>query len=158
MSDRAQAFARSPADLGVRAGRYVLASAVATGVTELCFVFLYGKDAAGPQLAGVLAFLAGALPKFVLARWWVWRRSGVPGLAEEVLPYILVAAATGLGAGLLTDVAEAAVTEYADQRSLQVWLVGAAFLVSMAVMFALRFIVFDRWVFTDRRLTGRADP
>lgn len=140
-----------------RVGRHVFASGVATGVTELCFVFLYGRVAAGPQLAGVLAFLAGALPKFVLARWWVWRRSGVPGLADEVLPYIVVAATTGLGAGVLTGVAEATVIEYADHRALEVWLVSAAFLVAMSVMFAVRFIVFDRWVFTDRRRTGRSE-
>jgi len=139
-----------------RAGRYAFSSAVATGISELGFLLLYGQGIAGPHVAGAVAFVSGALPKFVMARWWVWRRSGAPALTGEVVPYVVAAAATGVGAGALTDWAEAAVKAYAHHRPMEVWLVGAAFLASMAVMFAIRFVVFDRWVFNDRRPTGRA--
>jgi putative flippase GtrA len=139
-----------------RAGRYAIASVVATVVSELGFVLLYGLGIAGAHLAGMLAFLAGALPKYVLARWWVWQRSGMPELVGEVLPYVIVAAVTGLGAGALTDLAEAAVTQGAQDQPMEEWFAGVAFLASMVVMFAVRFVIFDKWVFTNRRLTGRS--
>jgi putative flippase GtrA len=132
-----------------RIGRYAVATVVATGVTMLCFVALYGAGLAGPKVAGVIAFLAGAAPKFVLLRWWVWRRRGVPRPLREVAPYVLVAAGTGLGAGWLTDLAEVVIVDYVEPGRLRVALVGAAFMATTAAMFAVRYVLFDRLVFTD---------
>jgi putative flippase GtrA len=133
-----------------RFGRYGVATIVATGVSTLCFVAMYGAELAGPQVAGVAAILAGAAPKFVLLRWWVWGRRGMPALLREVAPYALIAAGTGLGSGWLTDLAEAVIVDHIDPSRLRVGLVGAAFVTTMGVMFALRYVLFDRLVFSDR--------
>jgi putative flippase GtrA len=101
-------------------------------------------------VAGAAAFLAGAVPKFVLLRWWVWRRTGVPRLLGEVVPYGAIAAVTGLGAGVLTGLTEAGIEDRVASRPLQVVLVGAAFLGIMGAMFVLRYVLFDRLVFNDR--------
>jgi len=145
----------SPTSLWGRVGRFAVASLVATAVTELSFVVLYGAGHAGVEVAGVIAFVAGAVPKFVLSRWWVWRRPGTPSLLGEVLPYGLVAAGTGLVAGLLTGLAERVIEQQVESRPWQVTLVGAAFLATMVAMFALRYVLFDRLVFNDGSRTRR---
>jgi putative flippase GtrA len=144
-----------PTSLWGRVGRFAVASVVATVVTELSFVALYGADLAGAEVAGVIAFVAGAVPKFVLSRWWVWRRPGTPSLLGEVVPYGLVAAGTGLAAGLVTGLAERVIEQQVESRPWQVGLVGAAFLATMVLMFAVRYVLFDRLVFNDGSRTRR---
>jgi putative flippase GtrA len=138
-----------------RVGRFAVASVVATVVTELTFVALYGADLAGAEVAGVVAFVAGAVPKFALSRWWVWRCPGTPSLLGEVVPYGLVAAGTGLAAGLITGLAERVIEQQAESRPWQVALVGATFLATMVLMFAVRYVLFDRLVFNDGSRTHR---
>jgi putative flippase GtrA len=144
-----------PTSLWSRVGRFAVASVVATVVTELSFVALYSADLAGAEVAGVIAFIAGAVPKFVLSRWWVWRRPGTPSLLGEVLPYGLVAAGTGLAAGLITGLAERVIEQQVESRPWQVGLVGAAFLATMVALFAVRYVLFDRLVFNDGSRTRR---
>ncbi|MGH3326604.1 MAG: molybdopterin-dependent oxidoreductase [Streptomycetales bacterium] len=140
----------------LRWGRYTVASGVATGTTELAFVIVYGGGLAGAQTAGIVAFIVGAVPKFALVRWWVWQRRGVPHLVGEVLPYALVVAATGVVAGYLTSLAESAITASIEAHTLRVALVSTAFFVIMAVLFVVRYVLFDRLVFRDRN--GRRRP
>jgi putative flippase GtrA len=144
-----------PTSLWGRVGRFAVASVVATVVTELSFLALYGADLAGAEVAGVIAFVAGAVPKFVLSRWWVWRRPGTPSLLGEVVPYGLIAAGTGLAAGLVTGLAERVIEQQVESRPWQVGLVGAAFLATMVLMFAVRYVLFDRLVFNDGSRTRR---
>jgi putative flippase GtrA len=134
-----------------RVWRYLVASVVATAVTELCFVALDATDMSPSTLAGVVAFLAGAVPKFVLLRWWVWRLSGTPRVVGEVLPYAAIAGGTGLAAGALTSLAESAIEDEVASRTLEVLLVAGAFLVVMGAVFALRYVLFDLLVFNEPR-------
>lgn len=137
-----------------RVWRYLVASVVATGVTELCFVALYATDMSSSTVAGVVAFVVGAVPKFVLMRWWVWRLRGAPRVVGEVLPYAAIAGGTGLAAGALTSFAESAIEAAVASHTVEVVLVGAAFLVVMAVAFGVRYVLFDVLVFNEPRRTA----
>ena len=139
-----------------RVWRFLVASVVATAVTELCFLLLYATDLSGSTVAGGIAFLAGAVPKFVLMRWWVWRLSGTPELVGELLPYAAIAGGTGLASGALTSLAESAIEDAVASRTLEVLLVGGAFLVVMGAAFALRYVLFDRLVFNAPRQRSSA--
>ena len=139
-----------------RVWRFLVASVVATAVTELCYVALYATDVSASTLAGGVAFLAGAVPKFVLLRWWVWQLSGPPRFVGEVLPYAAIAGGTGLATGWLTSFAESAIEDEVASRPLQVVLVGAAFLVVMGAAFALRYVLFDLLVFNEPRQRSSA--
>jgi putative flippase GtrA len=134
-----------------RVWRYIVASVVATAVTELCYLALYATDMSTSTLAGVVAFLAGALPKFVLLRWWVWRLSGTPRVVGEVLPYVAIAGGTGLVAGGVTGFAETAIEDQVASRTLEVLFVGGAFLAVMGAVAALRYVLFDLLVFNEPR-------
>ena len=134
-----------------RAWRYIIASVVATGVTELCYMALYATDLSVSTIAGGIAFLAGAVPKFVLLRWWVWRLSGAPRVVGEILPYAAIAGGTGLAAGALNSFAESWIEDQVASRTFEVLLVGAAFLVVMGAGFAIRYVLFDLLVFNEPR-------
>ncbi len=128
-----------------------MASVVATGVTELCYVLLYATDLSASTIAGGLAFMAGAVPKFALMRWWVWRLSGTPRVVDELLPYAAIAGGTGLAAGWLTSFAQSGIEDEVASRTLEVLFVGGAFLLVMGAVGALRYVLFDRLVFNEPR-------
>lgn len=134
-----------------RVWRYLVASVVATGVTELCFVAMYAADVSSSTLAGVVAFVVGAVPKFALMRWWVWGLRGAPRVLGEVVPFAAIAGSTGLAAGALTSLAESAIEDAIASRTLEVLLVGGAFLVVMGAAFAVRYVLFDVLVFNEPR-------
>jgi putative flippase GtrA len=134
-----------------RVWRFIVASVIATAVTELCYVGLYATNVSASTLAGIVAFMAGAVPKFVLLRWWVWQLSGTPRLVGEVLPYAAIAGGTGLAAGALTSFAQSAIEDQVASRILQVLLVGGAFLAVMGALAALRYVLFDLLVFNEPR-------
>jgi putative flippase GtrA len=100
----------------------------------------------------VLAFLAGAIPNWGLNRRWTWRRRGRPPLGREVLPYAAVVLSTAVAATALSGVADGWVRGLETPRSIQVALVGIAFLLPYGAVFLLKFMLFERLVFSDPRL------
>ncbi len=135
--------------LALRLARFTAGSAVAAVISEVAFILLYGPLGAGPRVAGVVAFLAGAIPNWGLNRRWTWRRRGRPRLGREVLPYLAVVVCTAVAATALGGVADGWVRGLAAPRSVQVGLVGMAFMLPYGAVFLLKFMLFERLVFSD---------
>lgn len=136
--------------LAVLLTRYTVGSVVAGVISELVFLVAYGPGGAGPRVASVAAFVAGAVPNYVLNRAWAWERRGRDGLGREIASYGTIAVTTAALAAVITSVADAQVHRLVAARPAQVVLVGMAFLVTYAVMFVVKFILFDRLVFARR--------
>jgi putative flippase GtrA len=134
-------------ELPGRLVRCAAGSVVSAVVSELTFLACYGPLAAGPRLSSVLAFVAGAVPNYVLNRRWVWRRTGRARLGREVLPYVLVSISTGLLAIVATSVADAQLRARVLDPGARTLAVGAAYLLTYGVMFVVKFALFDRFVF-----------
>ncbi len=132
-----------------RMARCAAVSIVAAVVSEVVFLASYGPLGAGPRLASVLAFLAGAVPNYVLNRRWVWRASGQVRIGRELAPYLAVSLGTGLLAIALTSAADAAVRHSALPPTARALAVGAAYLATYGVMFVVKFALFDRVVFAS---------
>jgi len=130
-------------------GRYTTASVVAAVISEAVFVATYWF-AAVPLVASLLAFVAGAVPNYLMNRYWAWQRRGRPDRMREVLPYAVIVVATALTAILVTTAADHWVRDHVAAHSVQVILVGAAFLATYGTMFVLKFVLFDRFIFVDR--------
>lgn len=69
--------------------RYAAGSAIATGCAQLAFLLVYGLAGAAVPVAGVVAFVAGAVPNFLLYRYWTWRghpprRAGLAPVAGQL--------------------------------------------------------------------------
>ena len=74
-------------------GRYTGASVVAGIISEVVFVVTYWF-AAAPLVASLLAFVAGAVPNYLMNRYWAWQRRGRPDRTREILPYAVIVVVT----------------------------------------------------------------
>jgi putative flippase GtrA len=130
-------------------GRYTGASVVAGIISEVVFVVTYWFGAI-PLVASLIAFVAGAIPNYLMNRYWAWQRRGRPDRARELLPYVVIVIVTALTAILVTTAADRWVRDHVAAHALQVTLVASAFLATYGTMFVLKFVLFDRFVFVDR--------
>jgi putative flippase GtrA len=113
------------------------------------FVVAYWFGAV-PLVASLLAFVAGAVPNYLMNRYWAWQRRGRPDRVSEVLPYAMIVVVTALTAILVTTAADRWVRDHVTAHPVQVILVGASFLATYGTMFILKFMLFDRFIFVDR--------
>lgn len=86
-----------------RTWRYLATSIGGTAFSELVLVLLYASGALGASAAAAAAGMAGALPGYLLSRYWVWPGADRTRMARQVLSYWLItlatlAAATGVTA------------------------------------------------------------
>jgi putative flippase GtrA len=112
--------------------------------SEVTFLLVYGVLGAGTTWASVTGWLAGAVPNYWLNRTWAWSRRGRPSLTREVLPYVAVVLLTLGLAVAVTSAVDAALTGSGVAGPMRSALTGAAFLAVYAVVFVLRFVLFDR--------------
>jgi putative flippase GtrA len=124
--------------------RYTAGSVVAGMISEATFLALYGPRLVGPRAASVAAFVAGAIPNYLMNRRWAWARRGRASVRGELLPYAAIAVASALLAAWLTGLVEANVHRLTSTRGLQVLVVNAAFLATYGAMFLIKFSLFDR--------------
>lgn len=127
-------------------GRYTAGSVIAGVISQVVFVVSYGLGAL-PVVASVLAFLSGAVPNYLLNRYWAWRRTGRPDPARETAPYAAIVIVTALTAIGITTLADYWVREHIGSHAWQVALVSGAFLATYGFMFVLKFVLFHKLVF-----------
>lgn len=148
----------SSADLGTvgprrstwgKAIRYGAGSIVATACSEVAFLLVYGPLGASTTWASIIGWLAGAVPNYLLNRSWAWGLRGRPSLRRELLPYIAIVLVTVALAVMMTGLADRIVDDLDVSDLARTLIVGAVFLGVYAVMFVLRFFLFDR-LFTGR--------
>lgn len=127
--------------------RFAAASVIATVLSQLVFVASYWLSTASVA-ATVLAWVAGAIPNFVLNR-RIWGGGGREALRGEILRFGVISVSTALLAAFATSVAESfARTSFPLSHTAQVATVWAAFLGTYVAMFVVKFFLIDRLVFT----------
>ncbi len=129
--------------------RYAIGSVVALLTSVTVFALLLDAGV-GTTADSVLAFIAGAVPNWILNRRWAWERTGEMDVAREVVGYTLISvfalAASSAGTGWV----DARVRDQlAHQHALRIMLVTLAYVVVQGLLFVAKFIAYDRWVFTD---------
>ncbi len=135
-------------------GRYTGASVIAGIISEVVFIVTYWF-ATVPLIASLLAFVAGAVPNYLMNRYWAWQRRGRSDRTREILPYAVIVIVTAVIAILVTTAADRWVRDHVAAHALQVTLVSAAFLATYGAMFILKFVLFDRFIFVDRAVRTR---
>jgi putative flippase GtrA len=137
----------SPTRWNGRFVRYAVGSAFATGVSAVTFAVAYRALHAGPQVASVAAFSAGAVVNFVSNRFWAWERRHRLGLGRDLAGYLTLAVATALAAAGVTTLTE---------RLTRTWvLVEASYFGTYAAMFLVKFVLLDRVVFRSRHQVAK---
>jgi putative flippase GtrA len=130
-----------------RMTRYALGSVVALITSVVVFALLLSIGV-GTTVDSVCAFVAGAVPNWVLNRRWAWRRSGRLNVGREVVGYAMISVLALLAASAATGWAHHAVRSVSG-HGLRVALVTAAYVAVQALLFGLKFLAYDRWVFSE---------
>lgn len=131
-------------------GRYAWSSVIAGVISEVVFLVSFGLGAL-PSVASVIAFVAGAVPNYLMNRYWAWRQTDRIRAGRELLPYIVIIVATAALASVITTAADAWLHDRVASHVWQVLLVGIAFLGTYGVMFVIKFFLFDRFIFVGSR-------
>jgi putative flippase GtrA len=141
-------FARTPAVAKIT--KYAIGSGVALTTSVVVFAVM---DWLGVRtgIDSAVAFVAGAIPNWVLNRRWAWKMEGRVEFFREILAYtvisVLVWAASTWATGHTQNWARAHV---ASGTGLQVIITTAAYVFVQAVFFGVKFVIYDKWVFAGR--------
>lgn len=134
----------------LRIWRYTASSVVAAATSAVVFAVAYALGA-GTVPANVLAFVAGAVPNWVLNRSWAWERRGRVHVGREVLLYAVVSLASLAASSAATGWAGHAARTVTDNSAVRVLLVAAAYVATYGLLFVAKYLVYELVVFTDGR-------
>ena len=139
---------------GRRIGRYAATSVVATGVSEVTLVAVYGAHLLTASLAAVVASLAGVVPSYAMSRYWIWpeadrRRPG----RQAVAFWVIALVSLGLSS-LLTGMAAA---DGPSGRGAHLVVVGLAYVGTYGALWVGKFVVYQRFLFRPAGVRADVD-
>ena len=135
--------------LSARITRYTLGSIVAAATSALVFAILYVMGV-GTTACSIVAFIAGAIPNWILNRRWAWRVQGRVAFGREIVAYVIVSALTLVITSETTAWTQRHVQSIPAHHGIRVLLVTASYLAVFAVLFVARFAVYEVWIFSGR--------
>jgi putative flippase GtrA len=141
-------FTRSP--WAAKLTKYALGSVFALVTSVVVFAVM---DWLGVRtgIDSAVAFVAGAIPNWVLNRKWAWQMDGRVEWMREIVAYfvisVLVWAASTWATGNTQDWAH---RHIAAGNGLRVIITTAAYVVVQAVFFVVKFVIYDKWVFAGK--------
>lgn len=133
---------------GRKAIRYTLASVVSVAVSQAAFILVFGVFRWGPRASSVFATCVGTVPSYYLNRNWAWGKSGRSHLWREVVPFWGLAF---VGLVFSTWAADFAHTHSRGMSShiLHTLVVSASYLGAFGVLWVVKFVVFNRFLFAS---------
>jgi putative flippase GtrA len=143
---------RTPAAL--RMWRYGAGSVVAF-VTSVVVLFVLSWLKWGAITATVIAFLAGAVPNWVLNRRWAWQRRGREGVVAETTLYVIVSIVALVVSSAADKFTAIEASHLRNQLEKSV-LVTFAYMFSVVLLTMLKYVAYDRLVFVDRGASRRS--
>jgi putative flippase GtrA len=135
--------------LGRRITRYTLGSVVALATSVVVFAILYVLGA-GTTACSITAFIAGAIPNWILNRRWAWKLKGRVAFGREIIGYLAVSILALVLASLATGWTQQQVQSLPAHHGIRVTLVTASYVLVQAILFAAKFIAYEHWVFSGR--------
>jgi putative flippase GtrA len=123
----------------------IVAFVTSTVVYYACFSWLHF----GAITSTWVAFVAGAVPNWILNRRWAWERRGREGVGRETTLYMVVSAISLLASSGATKVT--AIATNSAGRTAKDLLVTFSYMASVVILSVLKYIIYDRFVFVDRR-------
>ena len=130
-----------------RLARFAISSAVAAATSAVVFPILYVLGAS-TTACSVTAFAAGAIPNWTLNRRWTWKVEGRVAFGREILAYIAVSATTLLALSLVTGWTHDQVQGIPAGHGLRVLLVTGSYFGVLAVLYGLRYFLYEFWIFS----------
>lgn len=132
----------------IRLARFTVASAIATGISQVVLLVVYGLTTVDATTASTIAFLAGSVPHFLLVRHWAWP----PGkLRAQLTTYLTVTLTGGLASIALTTAAEKFVLPLLPSGGWQAAALTVSYLAASGPVFLAKFVIFDRVFATSKK-------
>jgi len=132
-----------------RITKFAISSALAAGTSAVVFPVLYVLGASTTACT-ILAFFAGAIPNWTLNRRWTWKVQGRVAFGREILAYLAISASTLLALSLATAWTDHQVQHIPAHHGIRVLLVTASYFAVLAVLYGVRFFVYEHWIFSGR--------
>jgi putative flippase GtrA len=122
---------------------------VAAGTSAIVFPILYVLGAS-TTACSIAAFVAGAIPNWTLNRKWTWKVEGRVAFGREIVAYIIVSATTLLALSLATAWTHNHVQSIPAGHGIRVALVTASYFAVLALLYGLRYFLYEFWIFSGR--------
>jgi putative flippase GtrA len=135
--------------VGKRVGRFAISSAVAASTSAIVFPILYVLGAS-TTVCSVTAFFAGAIPNWTLNRRWTWKVEGRVAFGREILAYVVISASTLVALSAATAWTHQHVQGIPEGHGLRVLLVTASYFGVLALLYGVRFFLYEHWIFSGR--------
>jgi putative flippase GtrA len=119
---------------------------VATACSEIAFAVCYGLGLLGTTGSSTVAFIAGAIPNYILNRRWAWQRTGPVRFWREVVLYVAVSLLS-LAASIVVTAWTAHAARHLSDHFLKTVLVSGAYLGTYAVLFVAKFAAYELVIF-----------
>jgi putative flippase GtrA len=139
--------------------RYVATSAISVVVSLVALYVFYRVVKIGSAgLANVIATAIATVPSYYLNRSWAWGKSGRSDLWREVVPFWLIAFVGLVLSTLAVDLASHEAHRLSHAHEVQTALVEAANLLTYAVLWVGKFLLFNRVLFKGAAPTAAPEP
>ena len=126
---------------GYRLLRYSAASCVVAPLTLLLLYLLHSVAGWEAWHANLLSVSVGAVPAYLIDRYWVWSRSGRNRLWGEIVPFWVLAVVGAAASTLAVDAA----SRWDNSGLIVLVNVG-----TYAVLWLVKFFVLDRYLWPSR--------
>jgi putative flippase GtrA len=133
----------------MRITKYTIGSAIAFATSAVVFPLLYVLGAS-TTVCSIGAFVAGAIPNWVLNRRWAWKVQGRVAIGREVVAYVIISVLQLLATSASTSWTQAHVQSVPAHHGFRAAIVTGSYLLVFVVMFAAKFAVYEFWIFSGR--------
>ncbi|MPZ84654.1 MAG: GtrA family protein [Actinophytocola sp.] len=138
----------------IRLARFTVASAIATGISQLVLLTVFWVGWTDATAASTLAFLVGSVPHFLMVRYWAWRDTDPGRLRHQLTTYFTVTLIGGIASIALTTVTDWLLGPLVVDQGWRALMLTLSYLAASGPVFLIKFALFDR-AFASRR-TQRA--
>ena len=132
-----------------RLTRFAISSVLAAATSAVVFPILYVLGAS-TTACSIGAFVAGAIPNWTLNRRWTWKVEGRVAFGREICAYVVISASTLLALSLATGWTNHLVSGIPAHHGIRVLLVTASYFAVLAILYGLRFFLYEHWIFSGR--------
>ena len=108
----------------------------------------------GTTWASAAGFVGGAVPNYVLNRRWAWPDRRSRDRRSELQRYAIISLLSFVTSVVVTHFAEQGAAQLTPDRGWRVAFIAGAYLLSSGVFFAIKFVAYERLVFTAPAATS----
>jgi putative flippase GtrA len=132
-----------------RVTKFAIASALAATTSAVVFPVMYVLGASTTACT-IVAFAAGAIPNWTLNRRWTWKVEGRVAFGREIFAYLVISASTLVILSLVTGWVDHLVQGIKPGTGLRVLLVTGSYFLVLAMLYGVRFFLYEHWIFSGR--------